>query len=168
MTILQMIRVARVLVYKRNSSRKALLVPIVQNAENSADHDILKHLPIQAAGGLPKAREAKTFFGHIPDYPVVTVVGQCDKDNSESEGIVLMVTSFYSFVGRDEPKENLRAAIAVGVNALSGLEIDSVDIDADNSCSQSIAEAVAMTTWAYKADKREKFPQHFSHINGGK
>ena len=75
---------------------------------------------------------------------------------------------FYSFLGRDEPKENLRAAIAVGVKALSGLEIDNVDIDAENSCSQSIAEAVAMTTWAYKADKREKFPQHFSHINGGK
>ena len=59
------------------------------------------HLKAQldAAGGLPKTGKVRHFYAASDEYPLVTLVGVCDKDNSSSEG-------------RDEIRENQRRAIA--------------------------------------------------------
>ena len=109
-----MIQLGRIVRQRRLASRKALVVLVKNGAENSIYKSILPKLDpsfpkqLEAAGGLPKTGKVRTFFGLNDEYPVVTIVGECDKDNSDTEG-------------RDEIKENVRAAVANGVAALKGM-----------------------------------------------
>jgi len=138
----------------RHLSRKSLLVT-VPNGSSGAAFDQVKfngsfHAQLDAAGGLPKAGAVRHFYAANDQYPLVTIVGVCDKDNTANEG-------------RDEQRENQRKAIAQGVRALEGMDVNEVDIVTDG-CRQATGEAAQMTTWHYKQDKRDKYPANFNIV----
>ena len=145
----------RACISRRLASKKALLVT-VNNGEASAAFSSLKfnstfEAQLEAAGGLPKAGKVRHFYAASDDYPLVTIVGVCDKNKTEVEG-------------RDEIRENQRRAVAQGVRALEDMGVEQVDIATDG-CRQAAGEAASMTCWHYKQDKREKYPTSFTVLD---
>ncbi|CAG5111404.1 Oidioi.mRNA.OKI2018_I69.chr2.g5716.t1.cds [Oikopleura dioica] len=105
-----------------------------------------KHL--DALGGPPKAGQVRQLPSSDDEFDIIAIVGQSNKaDPSEN---------------RDVNLENVRAAVANGVKALNGLQIEKVQIAVDSEAAQAAGESAKMTAWTYKADKREKIPQKFS------
>jgi len=139
---------------RRWASRNALLVTVRNGESTDAFKSVSSSLnstfedQLQAAGGLPKTGQVRNFFNASEKYPIVTVVGHCDKNNSSSEG-------------RDEERENIRKAIANGIKSLNDYNIDNVAIATDG-CALAAGEAAQMTIWNYKQEKIDKMPKSFS------
>jgi len=139
---------------RRWTTRNALLVTVRNGESTAAFESVSSSLnstfedQLQAAGGLPKTGQVRNFFNASDAYPIVTVVGHCDKNDSSSEG-------------RDEDRENIRKAIATGIKSLNDYNIDNVAIATDG-CATAAAEAAQMTIWNYKQEKIDKMPKSFS------
>jgi len=149
-----MFRRAGVVLSQRFRSRQALVVPMIEDGTSQTFHELneksgsilQKHL--DALGGPPKAGQVRQLPSSDDEFDIITIVGQSNKaDPSEN---------------RDVNLENVRAAVANGVKALNGLEIEKVQIAVDSETAQAAGESAKMTSWTYKADKREKIPQQFS------
>ena len=68
----------------RHLSRKSLLVTVPNGTSGAAFDQVSFNSSFQAqldaAGGLPKAGAVRHFYAASDEYPLVTIVGVCDKE----------------------------------------------------------------------------------------
>merc|ERR1712134_103494 len=154
LTASRMLRRGSLVLSSRAASRKALVLPIVEEtscpifAKLDSNSSSKLSDQINAYGGFPKAGEVRNLVGSFDGYSIISVVGKSAK-LAASEN-------------RDENAENMRHAVANAVKSLKGLNFDQVDVASPDNLAQSAAEAAKMTTWSYKESAREKMPQNFS------
>lgn len=149
-----MLRQGGLILTRRLKSRKALIIPIVEDGTcgvfDTLNTDLDARLvhQINAWGGFPKAGEVRNLPGCSDEYDIISIAGK-SKELRESED-------------RDENAENMRHAVANSVKSLTGLNLEHVDIVTSDDLALSAGESAALTAWAYKEDKRKKNPQNFT------